>query len=176
MITPRQHARHTAEWSKLCAALGWNPKSDEVRLAFYREAGLPESRKDWHPVRDFDTFLDACRRLQGGRGDVDRERTRLVFSIRTLAAKGGLDDAYLRKVSTDLTGLACWDELALDQLTNLRNVIANRTGHKRAAARRMTLSPSKKFHGRGGPQSGPARAEVPSRAPAAPALSEDEPF
>lgn len=130
MITGAQHGKHTQEWKAVCAHLECDPKDDSVRLAFYRKFNLPESRKDWSPREDFDRFLKACARVRGIKDTRDHERERLVWRVRADAQKGGLDEAYLKKLSTDLYGLGCWDELSIPDLTNFRNAVHNRARGK----------------------------------------------
>jgi hypothetical protein len=130
MITKAQHGRHNTEWKLVCEEFGWKPNDDVHRLAFYREFRLPESRKDWSPRNDFDRFLKACLKIRGVKDTRDRERERLVWRIRFDARAAGLEEAYLKKLSTDLTGLGCWDELSIPDLTNFRNAIHNRAQGK----------------------------------------------
>jgi len=112
-------------------------KRDERRYALHAQAGCPQSMKDFNKREHFDKYLETANALIGGRlnggptrVEADGERRRLIWRIRKDAKIGGLDNAYLNKMATDLYGLACWDVLALDQLTNMRDVIHNRAGKR----------------------------------------------
>jgi hypothetical protein len=133
-MSPKQVTLYWRTWGAVCAEFGWQNSDTEHRRAIHAEAGCKPSMKDF-TNRDLDLYLAACRRLLGQRvtastaGDLG-ERKRLIWRIRQDADRAGLDQAYLAKLSTDLYGLACWDELCLADLTNFRNAI-----HDRASSR-----------------------------------------
>lgn len=133
-MSPKQVTLYWRTWGAVCAELGWKNSDSEHRRALHAEAGCKPSMKDF-TNRDLDLFLACCRRLLGQpvtastAGDLG-ERKRLIWRIRQDAARAGLDDAYLNKLSTDLYGLGCWDELCLADLTNFRNAIHDRAGKR----------------------------------------------
>jgi hypothetical protein len=168
MLTPGQIPFYWRLWAGVLAAKGWGSLStkdkDSKRYEFHRENGLPQSMTKMNPRAHFDIFKQAAERVIKGSGPgattapEDGERKRLVWRIKEDAAKAGLDATYLAKVSTDLYGLACWDALALDDLTNFRDAIHNRAGTKlghdtrSVPQRRMILDPEKKFVPKSTPQ------------------------
>jgi hypothetical protein len=161
MLSPKQKGIYWSLWSGVLKARNWQHLSsnerDLRRYAFHRENDLPESMTAFNRRDHFDTFKAACERVIKGEGPSattaaeDGERKRLIWRIREDAKAAGLDPAYLAKLSTDLTGLACWDELAIDDLTNFRDAIHNRASTRlgqdtrTVTRRRMTLDPDKKF-------------------------------
>jgi len=135
-MSPAQNAKYWRTWSALCTEHGWKNSDSERRYALHKEAGCPQSMKDFTNT-SFDKFLGVAKRLLGqkvdpARASGDGERRRLIWRIKQDAKKANLEQAYLNKLAEDLTGLACWEELALDQLTNFRNAIHNRASHRAA--------------------------------------------
>lgn len=152
MITKGQFFRHKTEWNEVCAVRGWSPNDDTVRLQFYRDNGLPESRSDWNTRGHFDTFLAACKEAKGirtggpQRTDDDGERRRLVWRITEDAKKAGLNRDYIVHLARDLHVLGNFEDLDLPSLQNLMRAIHNRAGKKlgrdtrtRPARRRYVL-------------------------------------
>jgi len=135
MLSKAQHNLYWRTWSAICDQNGWSHKParerDDLRYALHARAGLPHSMTEF-ANRHFNTFLRFAERLLGVRVTRDRDRENLLWHIRQDARAANLDDAYIRKLSTDLTGLSCYEELAPDDLTNLRNLI-----HQRARKRRQ---------------------------------------
>jgi hypothetical protein len=93
---------------------------------------------------DFDRFRSYCRRILGSRECVDSkaqdgERKRLIWRIATDAKTAGLGAEYLRTISTDLYGLACWEQLSLGDLRKLRDTIHNRASRHMGKDTRTTV-------------------------------------
>ncbi len=161
MLSPKQKGIYWSLWSGVLKARNWQHLSsneqDLHRYAFHRENNLPESMTAFNKRDHFDTFKAAALRVIKGDGPSattaaeDGERKRLIWRIKEDAKKAGLDATYLAKVSTDLYGLACWDELCIADLTNLRDTIHNRAGTRQGhdtrtqPRRRMVLDPTRKF-------------------------------
>lgn len=134
-MTAKQTALYWRMWAAVCSEFGWKNSDSERRHALHVQAGCPESMTKFNN-NSFDRFLAFVRSLLGqkngglDKSEVDGERKRLVWRIKADAKKGGIDDAYIVKVSRDLNVLGNWEDLALDDLKNLRDTIHNRAGKK----------------------------------------------
>ena len=137
MLSRAQTNLYWRTWSSICEQNGWSDKTatgkNDLRYALHARAGLPHSMTQFRN-QDLNTFLRFSERLLGVRVSRNRDRENLLWRIRQDATAANLDEAYIRKLSTDLTGLACYEELALDDLTNLRNAIHNRAKKRRQYA------------------------------------------
>jgi hypothetical protein len=140
-LSKKQTSLYWRTFGAVCAEQGWSgAERDARRKAITKQAGLVdratgEARSmTTFGNRDLDRFLAECAKYLGAHTAAAatdaRERKRLVWRIEQDAARAGLSAEYLAKVSTDLTGLGCWRELALDQLENFRNAIHNRAAAK----------------------------------------------
>lgn len=158
MLNPAQISLYWKTWSAVCKEHGWKNSDATRRYALHAQAKCPKSMKDFRNG-DFDLYLGVARRLAGSNIDpsqagVEGERRRLLWRIREDAKIADLDNAYLNKVSTDLYGIACWDELALDDLTKFRTTIHNRAGShigqdtRSRQTRRFVMVPPKPFQSR----------------------------
>jgi hypothetical protein len=154
MPSYKEIKRYRATWAEVLDAQGWAHESpeqkDERRRDLHAELKLPHSSTEF-TNRDFNTFYRACDRLRGQRKSRDRNRENLIWRINTDAKQASLDESYIEKVSTDLYGLACWRELALDDLENLRNVIHNRAAGKKRKYRMDSVPRSFKPEPAGNP-------------------------
>lgn len=151
MLSDKQKTLYWRTWAAVCAEQGWAhdtaSRKDERRYALHAAARCPISMTQFGN-RDLDAFLRAARALMSPSAPArptvdDGQRKRLLWRIRADAKSAGLDEAYIRRLSTDLTGLACYDELATDQLTHLRNLIHNRAGGRKK--RSYKLDPAKSY-------------------------------
>lgn len=132
MLTKKQTALYWRTWAAVCTEHGWRSGDSDRRHAMHAQAHAAPSMRSFDN-RDLDRFLTLARSLlthTSARTTDDAERKRLLWRIRHDATLAGLSPAYLAALSTDLYGLACWDVLALDDLTNFRNAIHNRARKK----------------------------------------------
>jgi hypothetical protein len=143
-LSKKQKSLYWRTFGAVCAEQGWTGKErDARRKAITKQAGLVdratgEARSmTTFGNTDLDRFLAECAKYLGAHTAAAtteaRERKRLIWRIEKDAARAALNDEYLSRVATDLTGLGCWRELAIDQLENFRNVIHNRAAGKRPA-------------------------------------------
>lgn len=140
-LSKKQTSLYWRTWGAVCAEQGWTGKErDERRKAVTKQAGLidratGEARSMMSfGNRDLDLFLAECAKLLGTHTAAattdSRERKRLIWRIEQDAAAAGLQEPYIEQLSTDLYGLACWRQLAIDDLTKLRDTIHNRAAKK----------------------------------------------
>lgn len=139
-MTPKQKSLYWRLWQQVATQFGWLnlPKDqlDEKRRALHRAAGCPDSSTNFGNAA-LDRYKGHCLALLAQRNSAgpdllseNGERRRLIWRIRQDAKDAGLDEAYIVKVARDLHVLGCWDELCLEELTNLRNTIHNRSRSK----------------------------------------------
>jgi hypothetical protein len=147
-MSPKQTSLYWRTWAALCNEFDWRHNDSTRRHALHNEAGCPPSSKDWDN-KSMDRFLAHARALlagrrTGGTGIVDEkgDRRRLEWRIRQDLRAAGLDLSYVAKLATDMYGLGCWSLLALDDLTNLRDTVHNRTRSRRAARKAAAARPS----------------------------------
>ena len=139
-MTAKQSAHYWNLWRNACLAQGWTPSQgvpskDVNELRHQQQAaalGYAKSSKDLtnaefdlvkahFQLLANDTDLSAAVRL----ADPEiGERKRLIYSINRLAP-----EAYRRKVTQDKFHTTDLDQLSIEQLTQLRNTLANRA-HK----------------------------------------------
>lgn len=141
-------------WKRVCAEHGWKQADNEKRYALHARARCPQSMKDF-TNDSFDKFKGLCLHLLGEKSGNNETgpRTRLIWRIKNDARLAGQSDDYIRKIATDLTGLGCWEDLSLEDLTNLRNTIHNRAGKslecdtrtRHTPRRKIILTPEKTF-------------------------------
>lgn len=132
MMTAKQISLYWRTWSAVCAEFAWRNSDSDRRYALHAQAECPQSMRDFDNS-DLDRYLSVARRLLGSREchiakSQDGERKRLLWRIRRDARLARLDAAYLSRLSEDLYGLACWEELAIDDLAKFRNTIHTRAG------------------------------------------------
>jgi hypothetical protein len=147
-MTPKQTSLYWRTWAALCAEFDWRHNDTGRRHALHQEAGCPVSSKCWDNTH-LDRYLAHARALLAGRRtggtkivDEKGERRRLEWRIRQDLRAAGLDLSYVAKLATDMYGLGCWSLLSLDDLTNLRDTVHNRTRSRRAARKAAAASPS----------------------------------
>ena len=128
MLTPKQTVLYWRTWSAICAVQGWEHGDNERRYAVHQHARCPHSMKDF-TNRDFSRFLAATAPLRDVVDIRDRDRENALHTIGKDAHKAGLDDAYLRRICTDLYDTERFEDLPQAQLENFRNVIHNRARH-----------------------------------------------
>lgn len=155
MLSPKQTSLYWRLWSGVLKARSQHhlPSTEKtlLRYAFHKEYGLPESMTAFNPRGHFDIFKTACERIINGSGPSattapeDGERNRLIYRIQEDARMAKLDNSYIAKISTDLTGLGCWKLLDLADLKNLRDAIHNRAGTKLGHDTRTHGQPTRQY-------------------------------
>lgn len=139
-MSERQRIFYFTLWNRVMVERGWYhlpaAEKDAKRRALHLQAGCPASSKQFTNAH-FDRFKAAALALAEGknsageqRADDDGQRRRLVWRIKDDARKAGLDAAYITAIARDLHVLGNWQDLDLPSLTNLRNTIHDRAGHK----------------------------------------------
>lgn len=151
MLSAKQTQLYWRTWAALVREHGWHgePELTERRRALHAVAGCPESMRKFTNA-DMDRFLRAARASLAGKNHNPSisseagERRRLIWRIREDSKSAGLDPAYVEQLARDLTGLGCYEELAIDDLRNLRNLVHNRCRTQRAqrpqATRKYSLN------------------------------------
>jgi hypothetical protein len=145
LLSKPQQSRFWRDWSVACHHQGWtaaqswtNHQIENERHALLERAGFT-SLKFVDPLQGFDKVLAELallikpNDLNAQLRQKNMPRIRLLHSIRSLDARlsivpsdvPGLS-AYTAAIMRDLHGHADLDRLSLDQLENLRNILANR--------------------------------------------------
>ena len=137
-----KEALYWRTWASVCVHMGWKHSASSYRYALHLEAecknadGSHKSMKDF-TNDDFTRYLDYCSILLGKHRD--GERAQLCWRVRKDARDADLSPQYLAKLSTDLYGLGCWEELSKDDLEKFRNTVHNRAYAK--APKRVDFIP-----------------------------------
>lgn len=145
-MSPKQTTYYFTLWNQVMVAQGWYhesaDKKRERRLAAHVQAGCincdgsAKSSKNLSNV-DFGLIKAYFQKLitgknHGGLEKVkeDDARRRLVWRIKADSKIGGLNTAYIKIIAKEMHVLGNWEDLPMDDLTNLRNAIHNRAGSK----------------------------------------------
>jgi hypothetical protein len=133
-LSPKQTQYYWSMWAAVCREHAWQNNDDDRRYDLHKNAGCPQSMRAFTHSH-FDKFLSYCRRLTGSRECVeakaqDGERKRLIWRITKDAELANLSAGYLDQVAKDMYGLACWTELCLADLRNLRDLMHNRASSR----------------------------------------------
>ena len=137
MLTNKQTILYWRTWGTICSTQGWERADNERRYQVHAHCRCPRSMKDF-TNRDFSRFLSATASLREVVDIRDRDRENALHTIGKDAHKAGLDEAYLRRICTDLYDTERFEDLAQAQLENFRNIIHNRArAHARQEAEEL---------------------------------------
>ena len=128
MLTPKQAILYWRTWAAICAVQGWERGNNERRYQVHAHCRCPRSMKDF-TNRDFSRFLAATAALRDEVDIRDRDRENALHTIGKDAHRAGFDEAYLRRICSDLYDTERFEDLPQDKLENFRNVIHNRARH-----------------------------------------------